>query len=1388
MSHNPKKLKFKKPTGDKIEFMYYPDVDSEKFYPHVWSKKEFLENRSLAREYHEDPKKKKTLLKKICSPDVLKLKNHQIFLRNFLSPETPYNSILVFHGVGTGKCLLPETEVQINSNSRLSIKQIWEKFRCAELLNDGEGEWSDLSQIVTINTYDQSTQQIVTYPINRLYRQWISEKVRVLELVDGKIIRMTLLHHLLTENSWSNDFVTNQFVYIVDHQNQPKLVKIAQVYEEYYEGYVYDLEVETHHNYVANEIICHNTCAGVTIAEGLKDTVEKYNKKIYVIANTLLQGNFRSTLYNISREKTEKYPGSLQCTKTTYYIPPKKKESIDERRQREKAIREMQKKYYEYMGYIAFVHYVDKEVLGKGYDLGEFFDNSVFIIDEAHNLIARSGSKTAVDEQRKTRQKLLDIFKVSKNTKLIMLTATPITNEIDDIVVLINLLRANDHRRIYKSYDLSTDGSSRLTRHNLNLAKFSDYIKGYISYFRGAHPSSFPVELPQSNYNRRITADMFGDNLDAKRLPNFKELGLVTCEMSYFHFYNYFKNNMILERNSIGGIRSRDSQGDQLKIQATTSMYPLEAADDERIGTYDINDVFIKEKSKGRIEKYKYRTKERFLDISSRNEKYLHDKKSMQTADQEVGWPLAKYSTKFYQMFYDAVNTFGINFIFTRYRTNVGTIPISLLLEQNGYVRYHANLGKPNEFTGKYREGVNNHLDIRDVKYRCICGYLDEEHNPRYQGSNDYRHPKKHRFLQGTYLRVDGETADNFEIHRKELNSSENKYGQIIKVIVGGQNMREGVDLKFVRSVHIMNPWHNLIQIEQTIGRAIRLCSHAELDSVDDMNVRVFKYISIPPQTKLPSKWSLDRALIDLEDEGQLDLDGVKFRNRTTWRKNIKIGDVGDWESVDEHIYARALNKDYNIKFAERLMKQAAIDCYLNRMANLTFPNDKDGSRSCDYTTCHYECNFKFKPPEQVNLDTYDLYFMEPKVQEAQEVIGDLFSRNWALTLESVVSLAKRQEVSLSRDIIYLALNQMLGDPPMIKPAPVLDQFGRYGYLIYRHPFYVYQPKEVIDENLPIYNRQVPSKPSRREIDIKDLIKPKKMVILLKKPIRKSSPSNRLGNLAPTSELQMSQGRFSTQIENLLAPIQGQDIITLAGILDYLGKKQHEYLLRTRIEDICNQREINQMDRDIISYYMENFILGNTRMIYDEFDEVKNVPKGGIWVYNLAGHFWTYNCQRQRWIEIHEDSEIMIKLKERQESRYGPQFLKIQRELSPKLYGYLYDDNKKKEIKFKIRDVEGEDVKTKRYSEEINIKTKTRGQVCGNYSNDQLENICDRLKIRYDDNLQRNSLCSLIERELRIRDMNDPEFMWFMNFYNFKRKFDHLEDVDIRSLFNFYRS
>ncbi len=84
-------------TGiDDHNFIPYPDIDDKDFYQVLYSKKEF--NKTA---YGSDFRYKTT--EELCSRGEFKMQNHQEFIRNFISPETPYNGALLFHGTGVGK-------------------------------------------------------------------------------------------------------------------------------------------------------------------------------------------------------------------------------------------------------------------------------------------------------------------------------------------------------------------------------------------------------------------------------------------------------------------------------------------------------------------------------------------------------------------------------------------------------------------------------------------------------------------------------------------------------------------------------------------------------------------------------------------------------------------------------------------------------------------------------------------------------------------------------------------------------------------------------------------------------------------------------------------------------------------------------------------------------------------------------------------------------------------------------------------------------------------------------------------------------------------------------------------------------------------------------------
>jgi SNF2 family DNA or RNA helicase len=59
----------------------------------------------------------------------------------------------------------------------------------------------------------------------------------------------------------------------------------------------------------------------------------------------------------------------------------------------------------------------------------------------------------------------------------------------------------------------------------------------------------------------------------------------------------------------------------------------------------------------------------------------------------------------------------------------------------------------------------------------------------------------------------------------------------------------EGINLRNVRQVHIMEPYWNEVRIEQVIGRAIRQCIHKDLP-MEERNVDVFRYKMIRKSKK----------------------------------------------------------------------------------------------------------------------------------------------------------------------------------------------------------------------------------------------------------------------------------------------------------------------------------------------------------------------------------------------------------------------------------------------------------------------------------------------------------------------------------------------------------
>jgi len=89
------KDEYENPTEEYSEL--YPSLNDPEFSHKIASKKEFADTKYDGSLYPIEQK-----ANEMCESD-FELMPHQVFIRNFLSYQTPYNSLLLYHGLGSGK-------------------------------------------------------------------------------------------------------------------------------------------------------------------------------------------------------------------------------------------------------------------------------------------------------------------------------------------------------------------------------------------------------------------------------------------------------------------------------------------------------------------------------------------------------------------------------------------------------------------------------------------------------------------------------------------------------------------------------------------------------------------------------------------------------------------------------------------------------------------------------------------------------------------------------------------------------------------------------------------------------------------------------------------------------------------------------------------------------------------------------------------------------------------------------------------------------------------------------------------------------------------------------------------------------------------------------------
>jgi hypothetical protein len=831
------------------------------------------------------------------------------------------------------------------------------------------------------------------------------------------------------------------------------------------------------------------TCTAILTAETFLELSPK--NKVYILAPPTIQAGFYRTIFDVNRLKLgidEDTPNQHEGCTGNRYLDLTQTYFEREKKTIEFRVNKLINKRYSIMGYVAFRNMV-RDILSQipstlsearqrdleATLLKKEFSGSLIIVDEAHNM--REVSESADEDQddvgtdersdsaagKKLAPQLRKVLRTCDGNKLLMMTATPMYNNYKEIISLLNFLLHADH----------ADESKMLTDANIEFHMVEDptepgrmiekltpesekriieVANGHVSFMRGENPRAFPARLdppdeqrvltwPELAPNGRTRIEPVSQKEDVMRLP------LVKCELvkDSLTVIQAMTESLITAKGV--GIRTIDTL-----LQAGNCIFPGTGVEG-RTGSEGFQSWFTAQAIPGTFEGTRTSTIPQYTmtDITA-------NYSWMATGRNALGI----YSPKFNRILQTVQASRGISFIYSRFVEN-GAVIFCLLLEANGYTPWgrSAPLFKKGAVTPNGRQ--------------CSKCHRRELGHPAFNPADletDVR--DNHKFAPAYYALL---TATNINTAEKEslplspnntavinvARSPENADGSKIKVIVGSQVAGEGLDLKAIREVHILEGWFHLSKAEQIVGRGIRYCSHQALPR-NQRNCTINMYVNVFPM-------ELNKETIDL------------YSYRTAMNKATRVGNVS------------------------RVLKEGASDCNLNHDAVLlqgldAVPmidsqgnqisvelNDRDYTPVCDWIRCS---TYKCKPEINVkglkeDTSTYDTYAARFAEETMIARLKKLFKLQVWYTWEQIQKIFADIPKPTLISLLMRAINNS---------SIIFENGDLQGRLIYRNNLFLFQPLSIQDTTLPLALRygRYPIKRDSYEPEVMT-VAPKKTVL-----------------------------------------------------------------------------------------------------------------------------------------------------------------------------------------------------------------------------------------------------------------------------------------------------
>ena len=776
------------------------------------------------------------------------------------------------------------------------------------------------------------------------------------------------------------------------------------------------------------------TCGTIAIMENFKEMVMKYGTKMHILVpGRLLKETWKGELIN--------------CTKETYLKDMSQTMGYVGEEDREYAIKQARNnfsQYYKIMSHVGFFKKVlgqkiiehvkdkDSDKTNKVYrktsqgdyerdtatDKIESLDNTVLVVDEAHRVTGNDYGAA-----------IKKIINNSKNLRVFMLSATPMKNLADDFIELINFIRPPDDQ---------IDRNVVFNNHKNHLMDFNPggekylakMMQGYISYTRGANAYLYAKQVDMGIVHKDL---MFTH--------------LTFCEMNNFQQQAYNE-----------AVSNGDDTLDRKAAAVSNFAFPTFCPDTNKlVGKYGIDGLNA---IRMNLKTHKTKLFEQLKAIGVKGEELIVDNEKLKT----IGGDILKrenlhlFSSKFAQaidLINDMVNeNASLGFIYSNF-VKIGIELFEQVLLQNGFLEYDPN--------GNYGYHPNTRHYLTGEKY-----------------SEFKARKSKEQFYPCTYISVTGGTEegdDQIPEEKKKILDSvfsipDNSQGKYIKLVLGSKVMTEGITLKNIAMICVIDTAYHLGQIVQIVGRGIRVCVHNAISNEENPypEVKVYKLV------------------VKLLNSDELSSEGV--------------------------LYQKAERKYLLVKRCERIAKENAIDCPVNYNANIDKKEVKQYQNcivpieyeklsdktnhtqcplECDFQDCQYQCASKklnlkhydkhskiYKKIPKGNLDfsTFTNKLARNEINFCKDKIKEMYRFKYVYNLEEIMETVKNsftgEQYELFEEFFcYKALDELIliteNDFNNFHDS-IYDKFNVPGYLIYRSRFYIFQPINQ-HENVPMYYR-----------------------------------------------------------------------------------------------------------------------------------------------------------------------------------------------------------------------------------------------------------------------------------------------------------------------------